>query len=138
MLLYKTNSFKYLLLLISLVSIFSCSRTRDILINETLPEPETLEITIKNNSNITFLRTEVIASNTHLVFQQIEPNNYSGFYEVPAVYSEIEITIQTSTGYYSFTPNNYEENTLVTEGRFYFEVSISAPNNTLVITRKQF
>lgn len=129
---------KNVILLIVLLTIFSCSRATEAIIENAFPEPEGLEIGIKNNTNTTFLRTEIVAANVNLVFQQIDANSYSGFYEVRAVYSEVEITVQTETGYYSFLPSSYDENTLVTKGRYYFEVSIKIPGNSLVVTRKSF
>lgn len=129
---------KYLVFLISFIALCSCSRATDAIIDSAFPEPEKLEIGIKNNTNTTFLRTEIVASNGNLVFQQIPPNSYSGFYEMSAMYSEVEITVQTETGYYSFSPTSYDEDTRVTKGRYYFEVSIEIPGNTLLVTRKPF
>ncbi|TYB78710.1 hypothetical protein [Bizionia myxarmorum] len=126
------------LLLFMLLSILSCSRATDALINEAFPPPQNLEIAIKNNTNTKLLRTEIITANGSLVFQQIEPESYSGFYEVSAVYSEVEITVQTANGFYAYSPVRYDENTLVTKGRYYFEVSLEIPGNNLVVTRKSF
>ncbi|MGY0391225.1 hypothetical protein ACW5R3_01535 [Bizionia sp. KMM 8389] len=116
----------------------SCSEVTDSIIENSFPDDTGLEVGIKNNTNVKFLRTEVKMANGNLIFQQIEPHNFSEFYAVSALYSQAEITIQTANAYYSFTPNQLDENTRVTEGRYYFEISIESPNNTLVITRKSF
>jgi len=129
---------KQLALLCVLVVFSSCSHVTENIIDEAFPEPEGLEIGVKNNTNLTFLRTEILAANGNLVFQQIAPNSYSGFYEMSAIYSEVEITVQTENGYYSYKPTSYNQDTRVTKGRFYFEVSIITPGNTLVVTRKSF
>lgn len=129
---------KYIVLLISLITLLSCSRATEIIIDQALPEPKTLDIGIKNNTNTKFLRTEIVTSNGKLVFQQIEPNSYSNFYEISAIYSEVEITVKTANGYYSFSPSSYDEDTKVTQGTYYFEVSIEIPGNNLIVTRKSF
>ncbi|EGV43114.1 hypothetical protein BZARG_1033 [Bizionia argentinensis JUB59] len=129
---------KFIVLLISLVTLLSCSRATEIIIDQALPGFKTLDIGIKNNTNTKFLRTEIVTSNGNLVFQQIEPNSYSNFYEISAIYSEVEITVQTANGYYSFLPSSYGEDTKVTQGNYYFEVSIEIPGNNLVVTRKSF
>lgn len=116
----------------------SCSRATDAIIDNVFPEPEGLEIGIKNNTNITFLRTEILTPNGNMVFQQIPAHSYSGFYTIPAVYDKVEMTVQTKNGYYSYKPIFYSEDTRVTKGRYYFEVSIEIPKNTLIITRKSF
>lgn len=128
--------FKGFLLTIALL-FFSCSEVTENWIENTLSEPETLEVGIKNNTNLRFTRTEVISNNNTYVFQIIEPQSFSEFFEMAYIYSEVEIRIQTDTGYFSFSPSHYMEDTKVTKGLYYFEVNMSN-NQTVSITRKTF
>lgn len=129
----KFNGF---LLVIALL-LFSCNEVTDNLLDEVIPEPDTLEVGIKNNTNYRFNRTEIISNNNTFVYQVIEPDAISNFIEMAFIYSEVELKIQTDDGYFSFSPSHYLEDTKVTKGLYYFEVNISN-NKTVSITRKTF
>ncbi|MFD2551496.1 hypothetical protein ACFSQP_06675 [Bizionia sediminis] len=114
----------------------SCSHTTEQLIDQAFPKPKTLQIGIKNNTLFPFLRTEVTTTAGTIVFQQIPANSYSEFYEIPELFSEAPIQVQMPDNYYSYEVLNYDVSTRVTEGIYYFEVSVKLPENTLLITRK--
>jgi len=128
--------FKWFLLIITLL-FFSCSDVTENIIENAIPDPETLEVGIKNNTNYRFIRTEIITNNNTYVYQVIEPDAISNFIEMAFIYSEVELKIQTDDGYFSFSPSHYLEDTKVTKGLYYFEVNISN-NKTVSITRKTF
>ncbi|TYA52181.1 hypothetical protein [Formosa maritima] len=128
--------FNGLLLIITLL-FFSCSDVTENIIENAIPDPETLEVGIKNNTNYRFTRTEIITNNSTYVYQIVEQESYSEFFEMAYIYSEVEIKIQTNNGYFSFTPSHYIEDTKVTKGLYYFEVNISN-NETVSLTRKKF
>lgn len=117
--------------------VLSCSEVTDNLIENTIPEPKTLEIGIKNDTNHRFTRTEIISDNSTFVYQIIEPGEFSNFHEMAYIYSEAEIRIQTADAYFSFIPSHYLEDTKVTKGLYYFEVNIYN-NQTVSIIRKKF
>ncbi|MDW5288952.1 hypothetical protein [Formosa sp. PL04] len=53
------------------------------------------------------------------------------------IHNEAVILIQTDQEVFRFTPKMYQESTVVNEGTFYFEVSLT-DLKTLVIKRKSF
>jgi len=128
---------KLSLLLVSIV-LFSCSEVIDQAVDNAIPDPETLQIAVKNNSSETFTRIEVRTRSgyTH-VFQQTQAGMYSGFQESNVSYSKTEVVIQTESGYYSFSPLSYNEETKVIKGRYYYDISI-LNNDTLSVIRKRF
>jgi hypothetical protein len=128
--------FKGIILIIMLM-VLSCSEVTENLIDNAFPDPPTLDVGIKNNTNYRFTRTEIISDTRTFVYQIVEPGEFSNFLEMASIYSEAEIRIQTENAYFSFTPSHYIEDTKVTKGWYYFEVNISN-NQTVSITRKTY
>lgn len=125
------------IILLGILLFFSCTEVTENIIENAIPEPSKLEVGIKNNSSYRFNRTEIISNNSTIVYQIIEPGQFSDFLEMGYIYSEAEIRIQTENGYFSFSPLLYIEDTKVTNGLYYFEVNI-LNNQTVYITRKTF
>ena len=96
---------KKLSILFVSILMFSCSYIVDQAVENTIQDPETLEIAVKNNSTQTFNRIEIRTRHgyTH-IFQVTDVNMYSGFQISDESYSEAEIVVQTESGFYSYSP----------------------------------
>ncbi|MCB0461984.1 MAG: hypothetical protein KDC81_04710 [Flavobacteriaceae bacterium] len=125
------------ILLLVVLLFCSCSDIIENAIENAIPEPETLEIGIKNNSSVVFNRIEITTkSGLRHVFQVTDPTAFSEFQVSDFSYSEAEIIIMTEHKNYAFSPLFYDESTKENKGRFYYDISIE--NNTLLITRHKF
>ena len=119
-----------------LFSVFSCSYIINKTLENNISDSDNLEVAIKNNTNVTFNRTELTTSDGTVVYQVTNPGALSNFIELNFVYSEVALTIETDEGFFSFTPNSLNENTKVTKGMYYFEVNF-VDDQTISITRKK-
>jgi len=129
---------KKLSVLLITILFFSCSEVIDQAVDNAIPDPETLQIAVKNSTSQNFTRVEVkTRSGYRHIFQQTGPDQYTGFQESNVSYDKTEVIIQTETSYYSFTPSNYNEETKATKGRYYYDISILS-NETLSVIRKRF
>ena len=133
---------KKLSLLFVSVLLFSCSDILEHVIENTIdnaiPDPEALQIGVKNNSNVVFTSIEIISqSGLSLIFQETQPGYYSEFRTSDYAFSQTEIAVQTVTGYYFFIPISFSDETRVTKGKYYYDISI-LNSDTLLVTRKPF
>lgn len=114
----------------------SCSEIIDNVIENAIPEPDTLEIGIKNSTNYVFNRVEITTKSGFIhVFQVTDPGYYSNFQVSDYAYDEVQIVIFTDVKNYAFTPIYFSEDTKVSKGIYYYDISIQ--NTNLLITRNK-
>ncbi|ULC59709.1 hypothetical protein MBM09_01730 [Flaviramulus sp. BrNp1-15] len=114
--------------------IFSCEDLIDNIIygDDNYEVESKLTVFIENNTPYVFERTEVTTNNGKVVFQIIEPDSYGYSNQFLTVYDEIEISIQTNSGYFYYKPYYYNKESLVSSGRCTFVVSLSESDSSKI------
>jgi len=127
---------KIFILLIGFV-FYDCSHITENVIENNFPD-DALEVGVKNNTPYLFKRTEISNDGHTYVYQQIAPNQLSEFKSFNKVYSDVEIRIETDHMIFHKSPNVYNEESLVTTGDYYFEISLTSNGQDIIVTRKSF
>ncbi len=111
-------------LLLTLITFYSCSDIFERIIDNAIPEPETLQISIKNTTQYTFENSQIVIDGYTYYFQDIPPNYFSGSHVFAYAYSDAFIRVKINGNLFIYSPLVNDESTKVTKGTYTFEVSI--------------
>ncbi|MHA7942429.1 hypothetical protein ACJOV8_005115 [Formosa sp. 3Alg 14/1] len=129
--------FYTLFMVISISLLTSCEQIIDNVTDDLIPEPESLMVGLRNNTPYNWKRAEIRSGNVIQIYDNTKKGTYSAYKLFNSIHSEAVILIQTEQEVFRYTPKFYDESTEVTEGTYYFEVSL-VDLKTLVIKRKSF
>ncbi|MFB9052030.1 hypothetical protein ACFFVB_02955 [Formosa undariae] len=124
-------------LFINVCLLVSCEQIIENATDELIPEPESLMVGLLNNTPYNWKRAEIRSGNLIQNYDSTIKGAFSFYKPFNSIHSEAVILIQTEQEIFRYTPKFYDESTEVTEGTFYFEVSL-VDLKTLDIKRKSF
>ena len=122
-----------ILLLFSLLT--SCDAVVDHIIES---NTDTLYIYVDNKTQFQFQNVELIIDGVTQRFGDIAPDQISNGLEFSHAYAQVEVRVIINDGMFVNIPTYIDEDTIVIDGDYVYEISITNYNNgKLAVVRKQ-
>lgn len=115
---------KNVFLFSTLFILCSCSEILETAIDNAIPEPATLTISIKNNTQFNMEDPQIIMDGYTFYYQDIDPGYHSEGHSSPYAYSEAFIRVKINGKLFVYSPLVYDQNSIVTEGSYSYHVDI--------------